>query len=374
MKNASCFLFAVLVVCAKLVNTSCPYTCSCSNSTSGFSVNCNFKSFEHIPVLPNDTYYLNFAYNSIQDIDVQFCKEMPLLQNINIHNNLIQEIPDETFTDCHQLITLNLHNNRITDIPRDTFSNLSQLQTLYLYNNKIQSIESYTFVNMTNLNRLSLYSNEISTIKQSAFMNLPSLQYLYLYNNKIRSIESNTFVNMTNLYELYLHNNELTSIVEYTFVNLPSLYYLDLSGNNISLIEEHALGNLTQLSTLNLASNPINCDCSIFPFWSWIIERASIGISAKCSDGKFVISLRSAELEKCNPDNCRCFNGGKCITSGDGKVVCDCIGEWTGEFCQESQCMTYDCGFGNCFVEPMNGTAQCVCGNKQPTYCPGKRI
>ncbi|XP_076109587.1 uncharacterized protein LOC143078619 [Mytilus galloprovincialis] len=171
----------------------------------------------------------------------------------------------------------------------------------------------------------------------------------------------------------YLNNNELTSIGEYTFVNLPSLYYLHLSGNNISLIEENALGNLSQLSTLNLGSNPINCDCSVIPFWSWIIERPSIETSAQCSDGKLIISLRSSELDKCNPDNCKCFNGGKCVTSGDGKVVCDCIGEWTGEFCLESQCMTYDCGFGNCFVEPMNGTAQCVCDNKKPTYCPGKQ-
>ncbi|VDI04118.1 Hypothetical predicted protein, partial [Mytilus galloprovincialis] len=74
----------------------------------------------------------------------------------------------------------------------------------------------------------------------------------------------------------------------------------DLSRNNISLIEEHALGNFTETSTLNLDSNPINCDCSIIPFWSWIIQRASIGTSAKCSDGTYVISLRSSELEKCN--------------------------------------------------------------------------
>ncbi|VDI47164.1 slit 1 [Mytilus galloprovincialis] len=285
---------------------------------------------------------------------------MPLLRTINIQNNLIEQIPNDTFRDCHQLISLYLHNNRITDISRDTFSNLTQLHTLCF---------SRLFYHLRRL-----HNNEISTIKQLAFVNLPSLRNLYLYDNKIQSIESYTFVNMTNLYELRLHNNEISTIKQLAFVNLPSLQYLDLSGNNISLIEENALGNLTHLSSLTLASNPFNCDCSIIPFWSWLIERASIGTSAKCGDGKFIISLRSAELDKCNPDNCQCFNGGKCIPSGDGKVVCDCIGQWTGEFCLESQCTTYDCGFGNCFVEPINGTAQCVCDNKQPTYCPGKQF
>ncbi|CAG2234457.1 CD91 [Mytilus edulis] len=75
----------------------------------------------------------------------------------------------------------------------------------------------------------------------------------------------------------------------------------------------------------------------------------------------------------CSTGNCQCLNGGKCVTSIDGQVVCECIGQWTGEFCQESQCMTYDCGLGNCFVEPINGTAQCVCDNKQTTYCSGKQ-
>ncbi|CAC5419714.1 unnamed protein product [Mytilus coruscus] len=175
---------------------------------------------------------------------------------------------------------------------------------------------------------------------------------------------------MTNLYYLQLQNNDISTIESFSFMNLSSLRYLNLSGNNISHIEENAFGNLTSLSTLQLASNPLNCDCSIYPFWSWLIERAAIGTSAKCSDGKFVISLRSAALEQCNPDTCHCFNGGNCVTRANGLAVCDCIGEWTGELCQESQCISHDCGFGNCYIEPMNGTAQCVCDDTYINYCP----
>ncbi|XP_071139748.1 slit homolog 1 protein-like [Mytilus edulis] len=152
---------------------------------------------------------------------------------------------------------------------------------------------------------------------------------------------------------------------------MTNLYDLDLSGNNISHIEEHAFGNLTSLSALHLISNPLNCDCSIYPFWSWLVERASIGTSAKCNDGRFVISLRSSALEKCNPDNCKCFNGGKCVTKETGLVICDCIGQWTGEFCQDSQCISHDCGFGDCFIESMNGTAQCVFDDTFINNCPG---
>ncbi|CAC5373503.1 unnamed protein product [Mytilus coruscus] len=119
----------------------------------------------------------------------------------------------------------------------------------------------------------------------------------------------------------------------------------------------------------HLTSNPLNCNCSIYPFWSWLIERVTIGTSAKCGNGTFVISLRLVELEKCNPNSCQCFNGGTCVTRDNGPVDCDCTGYWTGEFCQESQCTSYDCGFGDCYIEPVNGTAQCVCDDIHVNYC-----
>ncbi|VDI25153.1 Hypothetical predicted protein, partial [Mytilus galloprovincialis] len=36
-----------------------------------------------------------------------------------------------------------------------------------------------------------------------------------------------------------------------------------------------------------------------------------------------------------------------------------------------SQCTSYDCGFGYCYIEPVNGTAQCVCDDRYVNYCPG---
>ncbi|VDI04116.1 Hypothetical predicted protein, partial [Mytilus galloprovincialis] len=58
MKNRSSYFLVVLVVCAKLVNTSCPSACYCSYLTSGYQVNCNHEYLGHIPILPNDTYSL----------------------------------------------------------------------------------------------------------------------------------------------------------------------------------------------------------------------------------------------------------------------------------------------------------------------------
>ncbi|VDI76895.1 Hypothetical predicted protein [Mytilus galloprovincialis] len=151
---------------------------------------------------------------------------------------------------------------------------------------------------------------------------------------------------------------------------MTNLYQLYLHGNNISHIEEHAFGNLTSLTWLELSGNPLNCDCSIFPFWSWLIERASLGTTAKCSNGTLVTSLQSAVLDICHPDNCpQCLNGGKCEAMGY-ELICDCIGQWTGTFCQESQCTSYDCGFGDCYIEPVNGTAQCLCRDRYVNYCP----
>ncbi|CAG2226775.1 PXDN [Mytilus edulis] len=315
-------IFVFAVICAGLVKGTCPSTCSCVDDSSGSHVNCYSKYLGRIPTLPKDTYYLDLRYNNITEIDVQLCKEMPQLHTIYISFNLIIEIPETTFADCEQLYRIDLQYNKIRSIESNTFVNMTNLYQLYLYNNKIRSLVSYTFINLTNLYRLQLSHNEISTIEPFTFMGLPSLQYLYLHNNKIRSLESNTFINMTKLYRL------------------------ELSGN------------------------PLNCDCSIFPFWSWLIERSSIGTTAKCSNGTLVTSLQSAALETCHPDNCQCFNGGKCEAMGY-ELICDCIGQWTGRFCQDSQCTSFDCGFGDCYIEPVNGTAQCLCDDKYVNYCPG---
>lgn len=56
-----------------------------------------------------------------------------------------------------------------------------------------------------------------------------------------------------------------------------------------------------------LQSNPLNCDCTIYPFWSWLVVRPSteygfscISCSATCSNGTLVTSLQVDALTKCN--------------------------------------------------------------------------
>ncbi|XP_071151906.1 slit homolog 1 protein-like [Mytilus edulis] len=185
-----------------------------------------------------------------------------------------------------------------------SFSYIPKLPTntyyVYLHNNKIPSIESYTFNNLINFTYVTLGGNEITTIKQFAFMNLPRLRYLYIEINKITSIEGYAFKNVQSIYNMQLHDNQLTTIRTNTFEETYIKNYLDLSGNYISRIEENAFGNLTTLPLLNLTSNPINCDCGVYPFWSWMHERTSVYVVARCSDGRSVQSLGSSVLEQCS--------------------------------------------------------------------------
>ncbi|CAC5412445.1 unnamed protein product [Mytilus coruscus] len=163
---------------------------------------------------------------------------------------------------------------------------------------------------------------------------MANLTYVNIDDNIITAIEGYAFVGIPSLYYMKINNNKLTTISAHTFETTDIRDGLDLSGNNISLIEEHAFGNITSLSLLNLTSNPINCDCGVYPFWSWVIERISINAEATCSNGTLITTLDSSELEKCNPDNCQCLNDGECVMTGGGKVICDCIEHWTGKLCQ----------------------------------------
>ncbi|VDI62444.1 Hypothetical predicted protein [Mytilus galloprovincialis] len=251
MKKERCYFFVVLLVCAKLVNASCPSTCSCSNSTSGFYVNCYSKSFESIPDLPNDTYNLNFAYNSIHDIDVKFCEKMPLLQTIYIYNNLIEEIPNATFKDCHQLITLDIDDNKLKSIAKMDFSSLRQLRTLDLSGNAIEYMHPEAFRNLTSLKTLDLGSNKIHNIEENTLRHLPNLRYLFMEENNISSINSISFQEMPNLYYLYLQNNRITDIPRDTFYNLSQLYRLYLFNNKIQFIQSYTFVNMTNLYNLD---------------------------------------------------------------------------------------------------------------------------
>ncbi|VDI53163.1 Hypothetical predicted protein, partial [Mytilus galloprovincialis] len=123
---------------------------------------------------------------------------------------------------------------------------------------------------------LDLRHNHIADINIQFCKEMPQLQHLYISYNLITEIPEITFADCEQLYRIYLYNNKIRSLVSYTFINLTNLYELELSGN------------------------PLNCDCSIFPFWSWLIERASLGTTAKCSNGTLVTSLQSVVLDICH--------------------------------------------------------------------------
>ncbi|CAC5419710.1 SLIT3 [Mytilus coruscus] len=270
------FLVIFVVISTSLVNGSCPSVCSCSSTTQGSDVNCNSRSLLHFPDLPINTYYIDLRYNSITEIDVQLCKDMPKLKHLFVNDNQISVVQVNAFEDCEIMDTIYLQYNKIRSIESFTFINMPKLIKLYIDNNEISTIEPYSFMNLPNLLNMDLSGNNMSHIDETMFRNLTSLSLLLFKNNKIQSLETNTFINMVHLSEL------------------------NLSGNNISHIEEHAFGNLPSLAALHLTGNPLNCDCSIFSFWTWLIERASIGTSAICSNGTLVISLESAALETCN--------------------------------------------------------------------------
>ncbi|XP_063438494.1 protein slit-like [Mytilus trossulus] len=157
---------------------------------------------------------------------------------------------------------------------------------------------------------------------------------LYMHNNMISTIESNTFINMTNLTIVTLDKNNISIIKQFAFVDLPRLQHININDNQITTIERYAFVDTPSLYFMNLTSNPINCDCGVYPFWSWLNERKSINVEATCSNGTFITSLGSSELEKCNPDNCQCLNDGECVMTGSGSVTCNCTEPWTGEVCQ----------------------------------------
>ncbi|CAG2226768.1 unnamed protein product [Mytilus edulis] len=94
-------------------------------------------------------------------------------------------------------------------------------------------------------------------------------------------------------------------------------YNLDLNHNNITAIDVQFCKKMPQLKHLNLESNPLTCDCTIYPFWSWLVGRPNtepgyiygrscIGHSATCSNGTLVRSLQNRRRVFMNNANTEC--------------------------------------------------------------------
>ncbi|XP_066586020.1 adhesion G protein-coupled receptor A3 [Prorops nasuta] len=154
-------------------------------------------------------------------------------------------------------------------------------------NDPIQSIRDINITAIsTELLSLNLSKTNIYIIEQNVFKNLTNLKRLDLSENKITSIDEEAFNGLENLERLDLSKNQISAIDSFAFRRLTNLKNLKLNENNITTLKEGTFYGLKSLKRLDLSDNPLECDCELYWFSTWI-QNSSVKLSPPpmCASG-----------------------------------------------------------------------------------------
>ncbi|NXN21330.1 LRC66 protein, partial [Nycticryphes semicollaris] len=186
-----------------------------------FSVNCSFTGTSAVPKdLSQTVITADFSYNNVQTFTCADGRsEERMLKHLNLSNNLISELSLTTCRNLPLLETLNLDGNAI------------QALTLGLptpqQDGKVDRL-------LPALKVLSVERNHLRRVPRGLGL-LQSLQSLRLSSNGIRQVGLRDFQNCSQLKDIHLQNNKITEIHPDAFRDLHKLQVVvDLRENALA--------------------------------------------------------------------------------------------------------------------------------------------
>ncbi|XP_049687036.1 leucine-rich repeat-containing protein 66 [Accipiter gentilis] len=189
-----------------------------------FLLNCSFTGISTIPEDISQTAIMaDFSYNNIKTL---LCtdgrNEKWMLKHLNLSNNLISEL---SLTTCRNLLvleTLNLNGNAIHTLTLDKPT-------------PAHGSKKYGKVNrlLPALKVLSVERNNLDTVPRGLGL-LQSLQTVRMSSNGIQQIDLNDFQNCSQLKDIDLQNNKITKIHPDAFRDLNKLQVVDLRENALT--------------------------------------------------------------------------------------------------------------------------------------------
>lgn len=258
-----------------------------------FVVNCTGKRFTEASMLqelPPLTEALIFVGNNIPQLpwNVLGTNTNSYLKEVDMSNNNISEILGKSYhkVSTVERLILNYNDLKISDEtgpnnkhhPR-IFSNFLNLRELHLTN----SFADYS-------------SEDLAEDLHDIFVqsNLTQLMKLHLEQNEIRKFkDSRIFCDLPQLMDIHLGNNLLEHI-DFSIACLHHLRFIDLEYNKISTLSQTDLIAMDEVTERNqtfmidLSHNPLNCDCNVRDFFSWL-HATKVTVrnldTLKCFDG-----------------------------------------------------------------------------------------
>ncbi|NXP08504.1 LRC66 protein, partial [Thinocorus orbignyianus] len=183
-----------------------------------FSVNCSSRGISAVPEdLPQTALTADFSYNNIKTFTCGRSEDW-MLKHLNLSNNLISEVSLTTCRNLPLLETLNLNGNAIQALTLD----LPTPQK----DGRVDRL-------LPALKVLSVERNHLSRVPRGLGL-LQSLQTLRLSSNGIQQVGLRDFQNCSQLKDIELQNNKITEIHPDAFRDLHKLQVLDLRENALA--------------------------------------------------------------------------------------------------------------------------------------------
>ncbi|XP_074011248.1 leucine-rich repeat-containing protein 66 [Numenius arquata] len=195
-----------------------------------FSVNCSFTGISAIPEdLSQTAITADFSYNNIKTFTcADGRREEWMLKHLNLSNNLISELSLTTCRNLPLLETLNLNGNAIhafaLDLPTPQKDGkvdrlLPALKVLSVERNNLNSVPRGLGL-LQSLQTLRLSSNGIGQVGPSDFENCSQLKDIDLQNNKITEIHPDAFRHLNKLQVVDLRENALATPLPQILISL----------------------------------------------------------------------------------------------------------------------------------------------------------
>uniref|UniRef100_A0A663LZX5 Ig-like domain-containing protein n=1 Tax=Athene cunicularia TaxID=194338 RepID=A0A663LZX5_ATHCN len=197
-----------------------------------FLLNCSFTGISTIPEdVLQTAITADFSYNNIQTfLCTDGRNEERILKHLNLSNNLISELSLSTCRNLPVLETLNLNGNAIhtltLDIPMPAHGSKKYRKVDHL---------------LPALEVLSVERNNLNTVPRGLWPQrrlglLQSLQTVHMSSNGIQQIDVNDFQNCSQLKDINLQNNKITKIHPDAFRDLNKLQVIvDLRENALTM-------------------------------------------------------------------------------------------------------------------------------------------
>ncbi|KAI4490638.1 hypothetical protein M0804_003582 [Polistes exclamans] len=238
---------------------------------------------------------LDLSHNKLKTLEADSFSGLSSLTYLDLCDNLLSQLSPQAFAALPNLRFLRMRGNRLSVSALSALRGLKNLEELDLSSNLLLgpmgpnllpwmprlhflSVSENEFINVQqgalngarNLSYLILSHNQIDVLEDHSFKHLSTLTKLDLANNRIVDVSSASLAHLEKLTNLDLMHNFLRSLTADLVVPLKSLEDLRLDDNEITMVSNDVPISKLRLKRLSLADNPLNCDCTLLDFATWL--------------------------------------------------------------------------------------------------------